>query len=96
MAEAQLPLTFEQAAVLSVDQLWNQATSDLLKVAKEDRRVERKPAGIHAAELSTYFSMWANTATEGGLIAVGIANNGEFVGCLCIETAHITLWGCRV
>ncbi len=62
--QQQLPLTFEQAAVLSVDQLWAFATPELLSVLTEDRRAERKPVAIHAPELSEYFSMWANTAVE--------------------------------
>ncbi len=33
--------------------------------------------------------MWANTAAEGGLVAVGVSDDGQFTGCLNIETAHI-------
>jgi ATP-dependent DNA helicase RecG len=87
--EIQLSLTFEAAAVLSVDQLWQSASPELIRVLKENRRVERKPARIHAPELAEYFSMWANTAIEGGLVAIGVADDGEFLGCLCADTKHI-------
>jgi ATP-dependent DNA helicase RecG len=85
----QLPLTFEYPAVLSVDRLWTLANAELLAMLKEDRRVERKPAGIHAPELAEYFSMWANTAAEGGLIVLGMSDDGKFVGCTGIETEHL-------
>jgi len=90
MAEIQqLPFTFEQTVVLNVDELWTLATPELLVLAREDRRIERKPPAIHASELAEYFSMWANTSVEGGVIAVGISNKGDLSGCLSIELEHI-------
>ena len=88
-SESQLPLSFDGAVILSVDQVWGSANADLLRVLTENRRVERKPVGIHAPDLAEYFSMWANTAAEGGLVAVGVSDDGQFTGCLNIETAHI-------
>ena len=82
-------LAFNNVAVLTVEELWSMADDALLKIAEEDRRIERKPVGIHAWELAEYFSMWANTAAEGGLIAVGISNKGAFDGCLSMEIQHI-------
>lgn len=85
MSEGQFEFTFEETAVLSVDQLWSVANEELLRIAKEDRRVERKPTAIRPRELSEYFSMQANTAIEGGLIVVGMADKGQVLGCLGIE-----------
>jgi ATP-dependent DNA helicase RecG len=85
----QLPLTFEQAAALSVDALWGLADEELLRVLVEDRRIERKPVGIRADQLAEYFSMWGNTGPEGGLIAVGISDRGLPLGCLTMEVRHI-------
>jgi hypothetical protein len=75
---AQLEIDFETAdrrSVLGlwrVDEIFNDATGDLLSQMNEDDRIERKPAGIHAESLATYVCMWANTPPVGGLIAVGV------------------------
>src|SRR5688500_2619421 len=76
----QLGLIFAELDLVTVDELWKSASQDLFAKFKEDRRIERKPAGIHAHELSEYFSMWANTI-DGGLIVVGVEDDGEFSGC---------------
>ena len=89
MDDSQLFLTFEETAVMTVDELWQAATPDVIRLLKENRRVERKPARIHAPELAEYFSMWANTSVEGGLIAIGISDDGKFLGCLSADTKHI-------
>jgi ATP-dependent DNA helicase RecG len=86
----QARLAFDRLPMMMpVADLWDLASADLLTVLPEDRRVERKPSGIHAPELAEYFSMWANTAAEGGLVAVGMSNDGKFLGCLGIEVAHL-------
>ncbi len=80
----------KKAALLSVDAMFAHANQALLKVLKEDRRVERKPPGfLKSHQLADYLSMWANTGAEGGLIAVGISNEGEAVGCNSIEVEHL-------
>lgn len=80
MTETQLGLGFEPTALMSVDEIYQRATTELLMKLQEDRRIERKPAGIHAEHLgSIYFPMWANTP-EGGLIVVGIEGDGRSPG----------------
>lgn len=81
--QPELPfLAFESTPqrVLTVDEIYENTTADLLSILKEDRRIERKVARIHAKELGEYFCMWANTASDGGLIAVGVSNKGELEG----------------
>lgn len=80
--DKQFELVFEprKARVLTVDEIYENTTPEMLTIIKEDRRIERKPAGIHARELGEYFCMWANTASEGGIIAVGVSNKGELEG----------------
>jgi ATP-dependent DNA helicase RecG len=80
MTDIQLALEFAATDVLTVEEIWNGATVPALQLLREDRRIERKPGGIHAAELGTYFSMWANTV-DGGVIVVGMENNGVVSGC---------------
>lgn len=68
-------------ALLNVQELFDEANNDLLRRIGEDNRIERKPAGIHVAQLSEYFSMFANRKPDGGLIVVGIENDGTISGC---------------
>jgi ATP-dependent DNA helicase RecG len=73
----QLSLAFkEPLALMSPDQIFARASQKLFESLKEDRRIERKPIGIHAEELAKYFSMWANTKPDGGVIVVGIDDDG--------------------
>jgi ATP-dependent DNA helicase RecG len=68
-------------ALLTVQEIYAQANEDLLERLGEDRRVERKPAGIHSADLAKCFSMFANTKPDGGIIIVGMENDGAITGC---------------
>lgn len=52
-----------------------------VQAVKECKRIERKSAGIHQQELGEYFSMWANTKPDGGLIALGVRDDGSIEGC---------------
>jgi len=65
---------------MSVDELFTSLTQELLEELTEDKRVERKPPGIHARALGDYFSMWANTPPDGGLVVVGIEDDGKCSG----------------
>jgi len=70
-------------ALLTVAEIYENASVELLRKLREDRRIERKPAGIHPENLGEYFSMWANTAPDGGLIVIGMedAAHGPVSGC---------------
>jgi ATP-dependent DNA helicase RecG len=91
--QPELPfLSFEPVSprVLTVDEIYENTTAELLTFIREDRRIERKPATIHAKELGEYFCMWANTASEGGLIAIGVSNDGKLDGVskVSVETLN--------
>lgn len=75
--------------LLTEDELYELDDTELLRSIKEDSRIERKSAGIHAEEIGKYLSMWSNTPPNGGLIAVGIENNGELTGCIKKDISHI-------
>jgi ATP-dependent DNA helicase RecG len=80
-AEAQqLKFEFSRLAVLSVDELYAEISQDLLVSLGEDRRLERKPPGIQPRALGDHVSMWANTAPDGGLIVIGIEDDGALSG----------------
>ena len=81
-AVTQLSITFpKHFALLSPDEIYTDADQFLLSKLAEDRRLERKPPGIHGKHLGDYVSMWANTVPDGGLIVVGMENDGAFSGC---------------
>ena len=77
--EKQLLLDFDAnpKRLVSVDEIYLTATQQSLSEFSEDRRVERKPARYSGDSLGEYFSMWANTSPEGGLIVVGQFDNGS-------------------
>ena len=68
--------------LLSVEEIYNLKDPNWLKIIKEDRRIERKPCSMQARALSIYFSMWGNTAPAGGIIVIGMEDNGEIGGIL--------------
>jgi ATP-dependent DNA helicase RecG len=79
--------------------LWT--PDDILKAARkdgawvftsftEDDRVEWKSARYPARDLADYLSMWANTQPNGGLIIVGIEQDGLISGCSGIGTAKVS------
>ena len=80
---SQLSFSFETPSVLlSPDEIYDLADDrELLRRLKEDERLERKPAGLHARALGEYICMWSNTAPHGGLIAIGIGDKGLMSGC---------------
>jgi ATP-dependent DNA helicase RecG len=82
VAGDQLILTFDGVpALLSVAEIYENASFELIARLKEDRRLERKPAGYQPRYLADYISMFANTKPDGGIIVLGMENNGEVVGC---------------
>lgn len=87
----QLPLNFESKhpQLLSVEEIFDTARQSLLDRLGEDRRIERKPANYNAKALGDYFSMWANTKPDGGIIVLGQENDGTWSGCSRIDQSHI-------
>jgi ATP-dependent DNA helicase RecG len=67
--------------LLSPDEIFERANRSLLSLLHEDKRSERKPARTHSKQLGEYFSMWANTVPEGGLVLLGMEDDGSFSGC---------------
>ena len=76
-------------ALMTVDEIYERASPELFQKLKEDRRIERKPATIHADSLAPYFSMWANTQPDGGIIVMGMENDGSISGCERLSTGQV-------
>src|SRR5687768_2908593 len=86
VAESEAPK--ELLGLLSPDDIYRYAEK-LVEHLKEDRRIERKPTGMHARPLGEYFAMWANTSPDGGIIAFGLTDEGEVIGCEGAEQTHV-------
>ncbi len=90
MTQEQLQLEWPTAPqLLSPDEIYEKANGQLLPRLNENPYFERKPPGVHGAYLGDYFSMFANTPPDGGVIAIGLANDGTIVGCLSQSTDHL-------
>lgn len=75
--------------LLSVDELYDKMSTEAAIDAEEDQRIERKSASFNARALGDYFSMWANTPPFGGIILIGVEDDGRITGCKKQSTSHI-------
>lgn len=97
MAGKQLTLGFDfpiravekNRHLMGPEEIYAGATESLLHALREDRRIERKPPGIEPRALGDYFSMWANTLPDGGLLVVGQEDKGAFSGCSRLSQGSI-------
>ena len=87
--KSQLSFEFTHLLLMDPDDIYALGDPRLLQALKEDRRVERKPAGIHGRALGDYFSMWANTPPAGGLIVIGLSDDGSVAGCSGVSVGHL-------
>lgn len=79
---SQLTLEFgKHKALITVPEIFAKASQELITELKEDRRLEKKSPRYALRDLGDYFSMWANTAPDGGVIVVGIKHDSQWLGC---------------
>ena len=82
MRDDQLNLPFERPAVLlSPDEIYERLDEKLVNELREDRRLEFKSVRIAPRALGEYFSMWANSSPEGGILIIGTEDDGTISGC---------------
>jgi ATP-dependent DNA helicase RecG len=85
----QLTLSFNvPLALISPDEIY-QSASAYIELLKEDRRFERKSPRTSPRSLGEYFSMWANTVPDGGLIAIGVEDKGAISGCASLSQSEL-------
>lgn len=65
----------------TADDIYDNADETAIRQFSEDQRVERKPARCDPRQLGDYFSIYANRPPHGGVIFVGVADDGEIEGC---------------
>jgi len=75
--------------LLTADEIYDQMSEAIASDAGEDQRIERKSSSYAARALGEYFSMWANTPPYGGVILIGVENDGSISGCLRSTQDHI-------
>src|SRR5271157_4220975 len=86
----QFELNFDRPVDLySPSEIYAALDQGMLEKLKEDKRIERKPAGIQPRAPDYCFSMWANTKPDGGLIVIGQEDGGPITGCTSVETNHL-------
>lgn len=71
------------------DDIYNNAKDEVIRAFSEDNRVERKPCGMHAEQLAQWVCMYANTQPHGGIVFVGVENDGTVSGCRTLTTQEI-------
>lgn len=67
------------------DEIYDRLNSKNIQAFVEDRRVERKNSRVSAKTLAEYLSMWSNTQPHGGIVIVGIDDNGAISGCTSLS-----------
>lgn len=75
--------------ILSPHDMWEQISQHELARYSEDRRIEFKSSSIHFAELAKYYSMFSNTSPEGGVILIGVNDNGVAEGCKSLSVHQL-------
>lgn len=68
-------------SLLTPEEIYNRLDQFIFSQLKEDRRIERKSTQTTPRVLGDYFSMWANTSPDGGLLFIGVENDGDITGC---------------
>lgn len=83
------PPIVKDSRLLSVTEIYETMSQSLVERLKEDGRIELKTVGIHSPHLGDYFSMWANTKPDGGVIIVGVEKDSSISGCTKASQNHI-------
>jgi ATP-dependent DNA helicase RecG len=74
----------------SPDDIYAAADADIVRRFGEDHRVERKRATVSKRDLADYLSMWANTQPNGGVVFIGVADDGSIFGCKGTAENHLS------
>lgn len=75
--------------LLAPHEAFARANAALIDRFIENSSVEKKSGRIKGQILAEYFSMWANTSPEGGLMLVGVEDDGTKTGLLSLSDRQI-------
>ncbi|MGX1693165.1 ATP-binding protein [Brevundimonas naejangsanensis] len=71
------------------DDIWRALDQQTVQQFAEDHRIERKSVRVQPRALGDYLSMWANTQPHGGLVVIGVEDDGRLSGCKGATTEHL-------
>ena len=74
---------------MSPHEVFARADSAMLRRLIENSSFEKKGGRVRPAVLSEYFSMWANTNPNGGLILIGVENDNTISGLVGLSDKQI-------
>ena len=91
---SQTMFTFQPASLSvpgtwTADDIYDNASGDVIRQFGEDQRIERKPARFDPRQLGDYFSIYANRPPHGGVIFVGVSDNGDIEGCAKLDKKRL-------
>ena len=71
------------------DDIFKSAAEATIALFREDNRVERKRWQVDIHDFAAYLSMWANSQPHGGIIFIGIGDDGSILGCKDASAASL-------
>ncbi len=71
------------------DDIYQSCDAKTVAAFSEDRRVERKRVEVAQRDFAAYLSMWSNTQPSGGVMFIGVADDGKILGCKHAGTEHL-------
>jgi ATP-dependent DNA helicase RecG len=71
------------------DDIFNTGDEATILSFKEDHRVERKSGRVKQRDLADYLSMWANTQPHGGIVIIGMEDDGSITGCAGLSQSQL-------
>lgn len=75
--------------MLGPHEAFARADSKLIDRLIENSVMEKKNGRVKATVLAEYFSMWANTGPHGGLLIVGVENDGQKTGLVSLHPSQV-------
>ncbi len=80
----------DSARHMSVDEIYDRMKQSVAVDIDENDKIERKSARYAPKDLGIYFSMWANTPPFGGVIVIGVENDGKVSGINHVSPNHVS------
>ena len=85
-----VPSAEKPVQLLGPREIFERADERFIDRLVENSSVEKKNGKVNKSVLSEYFSMWANTSPDGGLMLVGVENDGTKTGLLSLNDKQVS------
>lgn len=77
------------ARLWTPDDIYDSISAAVVERFREDVRVERKSSKAEAKDVAEYLSVFANTQPSGGVVFIGVENDGRISGCKSISHERV-------